>query len=143
MGQSRPLLSFKFSLFKQSSLQILQQINVKKCPSSKLCWDLNPQPLQHESPSITTRPGLPPSFRSNLLSMFCLYLRLRFSNYFSHSRNSLKLFYALTNFVAIIHCKKFTHSLWFNQISLLKSQTIFGEFFSCRHGTNSAKCFMT
>ena len=34
MGQSRPLLSFIFSLFQQASLQILQQINVKKCPFS-------------------------------------------------------------------------------------------------------------
>ena len=24
------------------------------------CWDSNPQPLEHESPPITTRPGLPP-----------------------------------------------------------------------------------
>ena len=28
MGQPRPLLSFIFGLFKQTSLQILQQINV-------------------------------------------------------------------------------------------------------------------
>ena len=25
------------------------------------CWDSNPRPPEHESPSITTRPGLPPS----------------------------------------------------------------------------------
>ena len=30
MGQPRPLLSFIFGLFKQTYLQILQQINVKK-----------------------------------------------------------------------------------------------------------------
>ena len=24
------------------------------------CWDSNPRPLEHESPPITTRPGLPP-----------------------------------------------------------------------------------
>ena len=29
MGQPQPLLSFIFGLFKQTSLQILQQINVK------------------------------------------------------------------------------------------------------------------
>ena len=28
--------------------------------SSIRCWDLNPQPSEHESPPITTRPGLPP-----------------------------------------------------------------------------------
>ena len=33
---------------------------VKKYLSSIQCWDLNPRPLDHESPTITTRPGLPP-----------------------------------------------------------------------------------
>ena len=32
----------------------------EKCPSSLRCWDLNPQPFEHESPPIITRPGLPP-----------------------------------------------------------------------------------
>ena len=45
MGQPRPLLSFIFGLFKETSLQILHQINVKKCPSSIRCRDLNPRPL--------------------------------------------------------------------------------------------------
>ena len=48
-----------FRLFKHT-LQILQQINLKKCPSSIWCRDLNSWPLKHESPPITTRPGLPP-----------------------------------------------------------------------------------
>ena len=48
-----------FRLFKQA-LQFLQQINVKQCPSSIRHWDSNPQPLEIESPPITTRPGLPP-----------------------------------------------------------------------------------
>ena len=39
------------------TFQFLQQYNVKKCPSSIRCWDLNPQRLEHESPCITTRPG--------------------------------------------------------------------------------------
>ena len=60
MGQPRPLLMFIFGLFKQTSLQILQQINVKKFPSSIRCRVSNPQPSQHESPPITTRSGLPP-----------------------------------------------------------------------------------
>ena len=51
---------FIFGLFKQKSLQFLQQINVKKCPSSIWCWDWNPRPFEHESSPITTRPGLPP-----------------------------------------------------------------------------------
>ena len=54
MGQPRPLLSFIFGLFKQTSLQFLQQIYVKKCPSSIQCRDSNPQPLEHASPPITT-----------------------------------------------------------------------------------------
>ena len=32
---------------------------VKKCPSSIWYWDSNPWPLEHESPPITTSPGLP------------------------------------------------------------------------------------
>ena len=47
---------FIFGLFKQTSLQFLQQIYVKKCPSSIRCWNLNPQPSEHEPPPITTRP---------------------------------------------------------------------------------------
>ena len=31
------------------------------CQSSIRRWDSNPQPSLHESPPITTRPGLPPS----------------------------------------------------------------------------------
>ena len=29
------------------------------------CWDSNPEPQKHESPPITTRPGLPPSYLSS------------------------------------------------------------------------------
>ena len=35
---------------------MLQQINVKKCPSSIWCWDSNSQPSDYESPPLTTRP---------------------------------------------------------------------------------------
>ena len=59
MGQPRPLFVY-FRLFKQT-LQFLQQINVKKCPSSIRRWDSNSQPCDYESPPLTTRPGLPPS----------------------------------------------------------------------------------
>ena len=50
-----------FGLFKQTSLQLLQQIYVKICPSSIWCQDSNPRPLEHESPPMTTRPKLPPN----------------------------------------------------------------------------------
>ena len=56
IGHPQPLFIY-FRLFKQT-LQFLQPINVKKYPSSIRCWDLNPQPLEHESPPINTRPGL-------------------------------------------------------------------------------------
>ena len=54
-GPSPASFSFIFGLLKQT-LRFLQQINVKKCPSSIQCWDLNQQPLKHESPPITTWP---------------------------------------------------------------------------------------
>ena len=54
MGHPRPLFVY-FRLF-QHTLQILQQIYVKKCPSSIRCWDSNRRPLGHD---ITTRPELP------------------------------------------------------------------------------------
>ena len=56
MGQPR-LFFIYFRRF-QHTLQFLQQIIVKKCPSSIWCQDSNSQPLEHESPPITTRPGL-------------------------------------------------------------------------------------
>ena len=58
--------SFIFGPFKQT-LQSLQQYNVKKCPSSIQCWDSIPQPIERESPSITTTPVVPP------LEEACLY----------------------------------------------------------------------
>ena len=48
-----------FRHFKQT-LQFLQQIYVKECPSSLWCRDLNPQPSEHESPPTTSRPELMP-----------------------------------------------------------------------------------
>ena len=47
--------TFEFLL----TLHILQQINVKNIhPVNERCWDSNPRPSEHESPPITTRPGL-------------------------------------------------------------------------------------
>ena len=51
MGHPWPLFHLPF----QTTLQFLQQINVKKCPFSIQCWYSNPQPSEHESPPITTR----------------------------------------------------------------------------------------
>ena len=55
-----------FRLFKQT-WKFLQQINEKKCPFG--AGILNPWPSEHESPPITTRPGLPPNL-SITLSLF-------------------------------------------------------------------------
>jgi len=61
-GPSPVSFSFIFGLFQTNINKILQQINVKKCPSGIQHWDSNPRPLEHESPPITTRPGLPRNF---------------------------------------------------------------------------------
>ena len=55
--------SFSFVSSFQTNITFLQQIYVKKFPSSIWCWDLNPQSSEHESSSIATRPGLPPNFK--------------------------------------------------------------------------------
>ena len=68
-----------FCLFKQN-LQFLKQIFVKKSQSRMRCWDLNPQPSTHESPPITTRPGLPLYANdpgSNPTEVYCLILYFR------------------------------------------------------------------
>ena len=56
-GSATASFSFTFGLFKQTT-QILQQINVKKCPSSNCCQDSNSQSSDYESPPLTIRPGL-------------------------------------------------------------------------------------
>ena len=56
MGHPRPLFRL-FRSFQTNINTILQQINVKKCPSSIRRWDSNPQPSDRESPSIITRAG--------------------------------------------------------------------------------------
>ena len=46
-----------FRLFKHPNFKT---IICEKRQSSIRCWDSNPRPSDHESPPITTRPGLPP-----------------------------------------------------------------------------------
>ena len=57
MGHLRPL--FHILVF-STHFELLQQINVKKCPSNMGRRDSNPRPLKHELSPITTRPGLLP-----------------------------------------------------------------------------------
>ena len=54
------LFLLTFGLFQTNIDTILQQFNVKKCPSIIWHWDLNPRPSERDSPPITTTPGLPP-----------------------------------------------------------------------------------
>ena len=65
-GYPRTLLSL-FSVFFKQTAQILQQINVKKCPTSIRCRDLNKQPLDYESPPLTTRLVLLLSFEQDFV----------------------------------------------------------------------------
>ena len=66
-----------FNLFSSSETNItIFTTNIcEKCPSSVLCWDLNPQPSDHESPPVTTRPGLPSTttnFHTQIFSDFAI-----------------------------------------------------------------------
>ena len=63
MDHPRPLFNL-FSSF-QTNITIFTSYICEKCPSSIQCLDSNPQPSEHESPPITTRPGLP-SFQLQL-----------------------------------------------------------------------------
>ena len=49
---------FIFGLFKQTNIFIANQFEKNSWPSSIWRRDLNPRPLEDESPPITTRPGL-------------------------------------------------------------------------------------
>ena len=88
MGQPRPLFRL-FSVFSNKHYKFLQQIYVKKCPSSIRCRDSNPRPLERESPPITTRPGLPPQSFLPLAIIFCFagslnFYRINYCNYMGY-----------------------------------------------------------
>ena len=57
-GPSRPLF-YIFSSF-QTNITIFTTNKCDNCPYSIRWWDSNPQPLDHESPPIATKPGIPP-----------------------------------------------------------------------------------
>ena len=78
-GPTPAPFSFIFGLFKQTSIQ-LQQINVKKCPTSLRHRDSNPQPFKHELSPITTRPGLPSKWLINTFRIF--YFTAQRGNWF-------------------------------------------------------------
>ena len=60
-----PWASFSFIFISSNKYYKYLQQNVKKCPSSKRCYDLNPQSSEHESPPFTTRPV------ANLINNLC------------------------------------------------------------------------
>ena len=68
-GAPPPSLLFIFDFFYKQELQFLQQINANKCPPSIPYRDLDPQSSEHESASITTRPGLPPKYIGIVICM--------------------------------------------------------------------------
>ena len=63
---ANPGLFFIFRLYKTHITNFTINRYVKKCPFSKRCHDSNSRPLEHESPLITTRPGLPPNSFNNI-----------------------------------------------------------------------------
>ena len=56
MGIPRPLFVY-CRLFYKQTVQFKNKL-MWKSPSSKRWWDSNPQPSEHESAPVTTRPGL-------------------------------------------------------------------------------------
>ena len=68
-GPTLASVSFIFGLFNKH-YKFLQQIYVKKCPSSLRCRDSNPRPSDRESPPQTTRLGLPPKWSILLKNKF-------------------------------------------------------------------------
>ena len=62
---TNPGLFFVYFCPLKQTIQFLQQINVKKCPSWNQRQDSNSQPSDYESPLSTTRPGLPPLLSSH------------------------------------------------------------------------------
>ena len=59
MRHPRPLFVY-FRLFHKQTLQILQLVNEKKCPTCLCYSDSNPRPPEQESTPVTTRPVLLP-----------------------------------------------------------------------------------
>ena len=74
MGPPQLLLLFTFDLFNQHYNFATKY--VKKCPSSVRCRNSNPLHSKHESPPITTRPGL-----HNSLALFLFTFGLNNQHY--------------------------------------------------------------
>ena len=75
MGQPG-LFFIYFRLFKHTP-QFFTTNKCENCPSSIWCWDSNSRSLEHESPPITTRPGLPPLFPT-FTTLKCIWSTYRY-----------------------------------------------------------------
>ena len=53
----------------QTNITIFTTHKCEKFPYSIRCWDSNPRPLEHESPPITTIPGLSPMVQCIVASL--------------------------------------------------------------------------
>ena len=74
-GQS-PASFCLFSSF-QTNITFFTTNKCETCPSSIWCWDSKPRPSEHESPPITTRPGLPPKVVKLFVMLIAIKLTLR------------------------------------------------------------------
>ena len=84
-----------FSIYFRPFKHTIQVFATNECEKMSIhwCWESNARPLEHESPPITTRPGLPPYskrfFCMQTKVLHCLtYLRAS-TTYFPFSKNRL------------------------------------------------------
>ena len=71
-GPSPAYFSFIFGSFQANNNTIFTANSCEKYPSSIWRWDSNTQPLEHEYPPITTRPGPTGNFPCIIFSWFGL-----------------------------------------------------------------------
>ena len=76
-----------FFAFQTNIITIFTTNICEKCPFSVQCRDLNTQPSEQESPSITTRPGRPPWDSFPLFLSFQQLTVNMFSNFFANVLN--------------------------------------------------------
>ena len=114
-GHPRPLFRL-FSVFFKLTMQISQQINVKKWLSSIWNWDLNSQPSDYESPPLTTRPGLTLLLCLLISTYYSTSITLSFTIYLPKYCDRL-----VSNKLCSTSEKKFFPSHYLNHIRLVLS----------------------
>ena len=139
MGQHRHI----FCLFSVFSNKHHYNFFNKYMWKMSMCWDSNPRLSEHESPPITTRPGLPPDCIYSLTIFLsrnaCLHVRLR------HIHEYLILLATMIRWKCHSHLKinvLFHNWCWTNSVTrlgnflkflatkfLAKEDRIIGKFF--------------